>query len=54
MVSNETHCTASEWWRTDQLEDLVKALTHPIVAPRRLRRFAPASPSNGQAVQTFA
>ncbi len=26
------HCTAFECWRTDQLEDFVKALTQPIVA----------------------
>jgi uncharacterized protein len=24
------HCTAFECWRTDQLEDFVKALTQPI------------------------
>jgi hypothetical protein len=28
----EQHCTAFECWRTDQLEDFVKALTRPIVA----------------------
>jgi hypothetical protein len=28
----EKHCTAFECWRTDQLEDFVKALTQPIVA----------------------
>ncbi len=26
------HCTAFECWRTDQLEDFVKALTQPVVA----------------------
>src|SRR5580693_5870027 len=28
----EKHCTAFECWRTDQLEEFVKALTRPIVA----------------------
>jgi uncharacterized protein len=28
----EKHCTAFECWRTDQLEEFVKALTKPIVA----------------------
>jgi uncharacterized protein with von Willebrand factor type A (vWA) domain len=28
----EKHCTAFECWRTDQLEDFVKALTQPVVA----------------------
>jgi uncharacterized protein with von Willebrand factor type A (vWA) domain len=28
----EQHCTAFECWRTDQLEEFVKALTRPIVA----------------------
>ena len=28
----EKHCTAFECWRTDQLEEFVKALTQPIVA----------------------
>jgi uncharacterized protein len=27
----EKHCTAFECWRTDQLEDFVKALTQPVV-----------------------
>jgi uncharacterized protein with von Willebrand factor type A (vWA) domain len=32
MAAYERHCTAFECWRTDQLEDFVKALTRPIVA----------------------
>jgi uncharacterized protein len=28
----ERHCTAFECWRTDQLEEFVKALTRPVVA----------------------
>jgi uncharacterized protein len=32
ISSYERHCTAFECWRTDQLEDFVKALTQPIVA----------------------
>ena len=30
IASYETHCTAFECWRTDQLEDFVKALTQPV------------------------
>ncbi len=32
ISSYEQHCTAFECWRTDQLEDFVKALTQPITA----------------------
>jgi uncharacterized protein with von Willebrand factor type A (vWA) domain len=32
MAAYERHCTAFECWRTDQLEDFVKALTKPVVA----------------------
>ena len=32
IAAYEQHCTAFECWRTDQLEDFVKALTQPIVA----------------------
>src|SRR5690349_12141098 len=32
IAAYEKHCTAFECWRTDQLEDFVKALTRPIVA----------------------
>jgi uncharacterized protein len=32
MAAYERHCTAFECWRTDQLEDFVKALTRPVVA----------------------
>ena len=32
IAAYEKHCTAFECWRTDQLEDFVKALTAPIVA----------------------
>jgi hypothetical protein len=32
MSAYERHCTAFECWRTDQLEDFVKALTQPMVA----------------------
>jgi uncharacterized protein len=32
MAAYEQHCTAFECWRTDQLEDFVKALTRPVVA----------------------
>jgi uncharacterized protein with von Willebrand factor type A (vWA) domain len=31
IAAYERHCTAFECWRTDQLEDFVKALTRPIV-----------------------
>jgi hypothetical protein len=31
IAAYEQHCTAFECWRTDQLEDFVKALTRPIV-----------------------
>ncbi|MGZ4183676.1 MAG: VWA domain-containing protein [Solirubrobacteraceae bacterium] len=31
IASYEQHCTAFECWRTDQLEDFVKALTKPLV-----------------------
>jgi len=31
IAAYERHCTASECWRTDQLEDFVKALTRPAV-----------------------
>ncbi len=30
IASYEQHCTAFECWRTDQLEELVKALTRPV------------------------
>ena len=30
IAAYERHCTAFECWRTDQLEEFVKALTHPI------------------------
>jgi uncharacterized protein len=30
IASYERHCTAFECWRTDQLEDFVKALTQPV------------------------
>jgi hypothetical protein len=32
IAAYEEHCTAFECWRTDQLEDFVKALTRPVVA----------------------
>ena len=32
IAAYERHCTAFECWRTDQLEDFVKALTRPAVA----------------------
>ena len=32
IAAYEPHCTAFECWRTDQLEEFVKALTRPIVA----------------------
>ena len=32
IAAYERHCIAFECWRTDQLEDFVKALTSPIVA----------------------
>ncbi len=32
IAAYEKHCIAFECWRTDQLEDFVKALTQPIVA----------------------
>jgi uncharacterized protein with von Willebrand factor type A (vWA) domain len=32
IAAYERHCTAFECWRTDQLEDFVKALTQPVVA----------------------
>jgi uncharacterized protein with von Willebrand factor type A (vWA) domain len=32
IAAYEKHCTAFECWRTDQLEDFVKALTRPEVA----------------------
>ena len=32
IAAYEKHCVAFECWRTDQLEDFVKALTQPIVA----------------------
>jgi uncharacterized protein len=32
IAAYEQHCTAFECWRTDQLEEFVKALTRPIVA----------------------
>ena len=32
IASYEAHCTAFECWRTDQLEDFVKALAQPIKA----------------------
>ena len=32
IASYERHCTAFECWRSDQLEDFVKALTRPAVA----------------------
>jgi uncharacterized protein with von Willebrand factor type A (vWA) domain len=32
IAAYERHCTAFECWRTDQLEDFVKALTSPLVA----------------------
>jgi hypothetical protein len=32
IAAYEQHCTAFECWRTDQLEDFVKALTQPVVA----------------------
>jgi len=31
IAAYETHCTAFECWRTDQLEEFVKALTRPVV-----------------------
>jgi uncharacterized protein with von Willebrand factor type A (vWA) domain len=31
IAAYEQHCTAFECWRTDQLEDFVKALTQPLV-----------------------
>jgi hypothetical protein len=30
IAAYEQHCTAFECWRTDQLEDFVKALAQPI------------------------
>jgi uncharacterized protein len=32
IAAYERHCTAFECWRTDQLEEFVKALTRPVVA----------------------
>ena len=32
IAAYEKHCTAFECWRTDQLEEFVKALTRPAVA----------------------
>ena len=32
IAAYEQHCTAFECWRTDQLEDFVKALTRPVVS----------------------
>ena len=32
IAAYERHCTAFECWRTDQLEEFVKALTRPIVS----------------------
>ena len=32
IAAYERHCTAFECWRTDQLEDFVKALTTPVTA----------------------
>jgi uncharacterized protein with von Willebrand factor type A (vWA) domain len=32
IAAYEEHCTAFECWRTDQLEEFVKALTKPVVA----------------------
>jgi uncharacterized protein with von Willebrand factor type A (vWA) domain len=32
IAAYEKHCVAFECWRTDQLEDFVKALTRPVVA----------------------
>jgi uncharacterized protein with von Willebrand factor type A (vWA) domain len=32
IAAYEKHCTAFECWRTDQLEEFVKALTQPVVA----------------------
>ena len=32
IAAYERHCTAFECWRTDQLEEFVKALTKPLVA----------------------
>jgi uncharacterized protein with von Willebrand factor type A (vWA) domain len=32
IAAYERHCTAFECWRTDQLEEFVKALTKPVVA----------------------
>jgi uncharacterized protein with von Willebrand factor type A (vWA) domain len=32
IAAYEQHCTAFECWRTDQLEDFVKALTQPVLA----------------------
>jgi hypothetical protein len=32
IAAYEQYCQAFECWRTDQLEDFVKALTKPIVA----------------------
>src|SRR5205085_8736512 len=32
IAAYEKHCTAFECWRTDQLEEFVKALTRPITA----------------------
>jgi hypothetical protein len=29
MAAYDRHCTTFECWRTDQLEDFVKALTRP-------------------------
>ncbi len=32
IAAYEQHCTAFECWRTDQLEDFVKALAQPVIA----------------------
>jgi uncharacterized protein len=32
IAAYEKHCTAFECWRTDQLEEFVKALTRGVVA----------------------
>ena len=42
IAAYEKHCTAFECWRTDQLEEFVKALTRPEVRPNQA-----APPSTG-------
>ena len=44
IAAYEKHCTAFECWRTDQLEDFVKALTQRLSRPDRPRHRPSAPP----------